>query len=325
MAGPAILYMELDMPFINLDNLGTLRATLLAALQPQYPVLTLEHIKVDLDSEGRRRQADLARAVIRISISNSANTDFKHHSAANTLVSLFRDGTLYNLMPEFPIAHVQSSAIGEWSCWFNWDSPGTRGEHEDKGSGDYEDVSHILSHYKGDEAHQQICEGGESPTGIHCRTANHVAWNKAGQTLAVPCSIVQGIVCLNADNPSAGCQDYQVQFHCDGKSTFSSLDSCTQPTVAPLPLTREPTPWWQRYAAHMQCCAAHYTCMFNVSCYMHSCNTACAQAHRQIDRYKGTQGIHACTNVRTARRQADMHACTHICMQAWQVGPVASP
>ena len=85
------------------------------------------------------------------------------------------------------------------SCRFNWDSPAI-------GDGDEEDVQHILSHYQ----NQTLCVGGAAPTGIHCSTVDGEPWKSTGQKLSVPCSMTEGVVCLNKDNPS-GCKDYKVK------------------------------------------------------------------------------------------------------------------
>ena len=150
--------------------------------------------------------------MIRVSVHKGTDDSHDHHAVADHFVARFADGSLHDVMPQdFPVAHVQRGEIGEWSCWFNWDSPDMTVEHEDEGDGDYEDVQHIMSHYTGDEAHEQICEGGAAPTGVHCQTADHVAWKVAGQTLKRPCSL-SGIICLNKDNAeTGGCKDFLVQ------------------------------------------------------------------------------------------------------------------
>ena len=167
------------------EDLSALKATLLAQVQQEHSGLTGKDVSVEVvPKTARRAQAGDLRPVIRVSIHKSADDDHDHHAAADHFVSLFGDGSMHDAMPpNLPLAHVQRGEIGEWSCWFNWDSPDTRAEHEDKGDGDYEDVEHILSHYPGDEAHRRICEGGAAPTGVHCRTADHVAWKIAGQAL----------------------------------------------------------------------------------------------------------------------------------------------
>ena len=168
--------MELDVDSVSADNLDALHATLHAEAQQHSAGLTAQDISVELVPEtARRTPGAKKRPVIRISIHKSTDDDHDHHGAADHFVSRFADGSLHDVMPQdFPVAHVQRGEIGEWSCWFNWDSPDMTVEHEDQGDGDYEDVQHILSHYAGDKAHEQICEGGGAPTGVHCRTADHV-------------------------------------------------------------------------------------------------------------------------------------------------------
>ena len=182
-----------------------LQTILLGFLQESYPSLEASDVTVEI-SETKGRRLLSGRVIIRITIIKRAGVTFSTQAAADSVVSIFDDGTLHELLPSFPVAHAQRDQIGEWTCWFNWDSPNFVSEHEDKGTGDYEDIDHILLHYSS----TGICEGGATPTGIHCRTADHVAWKKAGQILNVPCSVSKGIVCLNKDNPDRGCSDYQV-------------------------------------------------------------------------------------------------------------------
>lgn len=81
-----------------------------------------------------------------------------------------------------------------WTRWLNRDSP--------TGTGDWELVSGLVS-----------LGGCPNPIYIECQTVNGgIPWWKTGNVVRFSTS--GGCVCVNAENPSIPCQNYQVRELC---------------------------------------------------------------------------------------------------------------
>lgn len=83
----------------------------------------------------------------------------------------------------------------KWTSWLNRDTPG--------GSGDYETLSDFV-------AAGQACE---RPRKVECRARDGRSLAETGEI--VTCSETAGAVCVNRQQPSGRCSDYEVRFCCD--------------------------------------------------------------------------------------------------------------
>ena len=66
------------------------------------------------------------------------------------------------------------------------------------------------------------CSEGR-PLAVHCATTDGTPWQKAAQQLLVPCTL-DGIVCVNVQNPSTGCRDYRIQLYCARPPTNTAAE-----------------------------------------------------------------------------------------------------
>lgn len=82
----------------------------------------------------------------------------------------------------------------EWGDWMSRDSPG--------GKGDYETLASFVKEVL-------TCE---KPVAVECRTKSGRGWKEAGQVYR--CDTKAGGVCLNAQQPTRRCLDYEVRFLC---------------------------------------------------------------------------------------------------------------
>ena len=64
----------------------------------------------------------------------------------------------------------------------------------------------------------QLCRGGTDPVLIDCRSADtKKPWNETeDKVFEVPCALETGIVCRNANQTDEMCDDYEVQYLCEG-------------------------------------------------------------------------------------------------------------
>ncbi len=84
--------------------------------------------------------------------------------------------------------------VRAWTPWLNRDGP--------SGSGDYETLTDFL-------AAGQACS---NPVAIECKTTAGVDWTATGQVYS--CTPSTGGVCVNANQSTGACLDYQVRFLC---------------------------------------------------------------------------------------------------------------
>ena len=66
----------------------------------------------------------LGRPVVKFTMIQREGSDINISAAADFVATLAKNGSLQQLMPSLTVAHA-AAALGNWSCWFNWDSPDT--------------------------------------------------------------------------------------------------------------------------------------------------------------------------------------------------------
>ncbi|XP_077996486.1 uncharacterized protein LOC144449784 [Glandiceps talaboti] len=98
-----------------------------------------------------------------------------------------------------------------WTKWYDRDTPGTGA-----GGSDWEN---LLS-YEFDEGwkYPDLCE---NPIGIECRVkkTHNPSWY-TGQYLYYPCTVKEGLICRNMDQPFyEQCEDYEVRFQCPSEES----------------------------------------------------------------------------------------------------------
>jgi hypothetical protein len=126
------------------------------------------------------------------------------------LLSAVESGFIRELLPELVIEHVFESEARVGLFWSEWLSL-----HSPSDSGAFGDEELLFEHVD-----TGVC-GGRMPVGLYCRaTSSNVSWEFTGQKFQVACTLA-GIVCLNADNPPKGCQDYEVKLLCPSYSAYT--------------------------------------------------------------------------------------------------------
>jgi len=84
---------------------------------------------------------------------------------------------------------------GEWTDWFNRDSPNSSGDWENR------------------DNHGDVCAQDMEPIEAECRVVgSHTQWDYTGQNFHRSCG-VDGLVCKNNEN-SGNCQNYEVRYLC---------------------------------------------------------------------------------------------------------------
>lgn len=87
----------------------------------------------------------------------------------------------------------QNNAL--WTGWLNRDDPGS--------TGDWEVVADFVA----------AGQGCANAIDIQCRRVSDRAnWNQTGDNYS--CSLPQGGVCINAQNPGGDCHDYEIRLLC---------------------------------------------------------------------------------------------------------------
>jgi len=84
---------------------------------------------------------------------------------------------------------------GEWTDWFNRDSPNSSGDWENR------------------DNHGDVCAQDMEPIEAECRVVgSHTQWDYTGQNFHRSCG-VDGLICKNNEN-SGNCQNYEVRYLC---------------------------------------------------------------------------------------------------------------
>merc|ERR1719300_1565228 len=84
---------------------------------------------------------------------------------------------------------------GQWSNWFNRDSPNASGDNESR------------------ESHGDVCANDMEPMDAECRVVGaHTHWRNTGQNFHRACG-VDGLICKNNEN-YGNCQNYEVRYLC---------------------------------------------------------------------------------------------------------------
>uniref|UniRef100_A0AAV2KUV4 Ig-like domain-containing protein n=1 Tax=Knipowitschia caucasica TaxID=637954 RepID=A0AAV2KUV4_KNICA len=102
-------------------------------------------------------------------------------------------------------SYSQSTAVTEWTSWFNIDHPG--------GNGDYERLEAIRFYYR-----ERVCV---RPTAMEVRTTDWVSAADTGEV--VHSSLDKGFWCVNKEQPHGRiCSNYHVRFQCPPVQSYWS-------------------------------------------------------------------------------------------------------
>jgi hypothetical protein len=126
------------------------------------------------------------------------------------LLSAIDSGSLKELIPGLVVANAIETEARVGLFWTEW-----RSLHSPGDSGASGDEELLFEHVD-----RGAC-GGLVPVGVYCRvTSSNVSWELTRHKFAIPCSL-SGIVCVSADNPPRGCEDYELSLLCPSYSAYT--------------------------------------------------------------------------------------------------------
>lgn len=97
-----------------------------------------------------------------------------------------------------------------WTIWLNVDNPSVDHVYETEGPGDYELITRLH------EVHSFCAR----PVSIRCRTTDNLVPSHRSGDAGVVCDLTQGLVCVNADQKTGRCHNYEVSLLCECERKF---------------------------------------------------------------------------------------------------------